>query len=299
MIEKYLDYISKVRRYSDNTILAYREDLSLYTNFVERKGIAITAATAENAREFVASLSAIGLASRSINRILSGIRGFYKFLLKYGHADSNPFSAVKSLKQGRKLPSFLFEDEMSALLDISGNDFISMRNRAVLEFLYSTGARVSEAVAVNLTDIDFKNGTCRVRGKGNRERTVFIGEKARDSIRTYIALRSIRVVKSEPDAVRALFINDRGTRITTRGIRYILDTILRATASQKNASPHTFRHSFATHILERGADIRLVQELLGHAHLSTTQVYTHVNLERLRKVYANAHPHAKMGHEEE
>ncbi len=305
MTEKYLEYISKVRRLSGRTTDAYRDDLALYSGFLSSVGTTEKDADAHTARAFVSYLTGKGLSSRSVNRILSSIRGFYKFLLKYGHCKTNPFRAIKTLPQEKKLPSFLFEDDMNAILDATScsgttdDEFIRVRNRAVFEFLYSTGARVSEAVGINLTDLDLARGTCRVRGKGGKERNVFLGNAARQSVRDYLAHRNARAARSDQDSGKALFLNDRGKRITARGVRYALDGILAAMASTKNVSPHTFRHSFATHVLEHGADIRIVQELLGHAHLSTTQVYTHVSLDRLKKVYANAHPHAAVAYGEE
>jgi tyrosine recombinase XerC len=296
LVSRFIEYISRVRKLSDNTVSAYSDDLALYAEFLVSRGIDEGTVSIHDARAFIGFLSDKGLSNRSINRILSSVRGFYKFKVKYHYGDTNPFSAIVSLKQGKKLPSFLFEDEMKMLLDVEGDEFLSMRNRAVFEFLYSTGARVSEAVAVDVTDMDLKNGTCRVRGKGNKERNVFIGASARDAILSYLAARKLRVRVTESDSGKALFLNEHGKRITSRGVRYVLDRFLDACSLQKKVSPHTFRHSFATHLLEHGADIRIVQDLLGHANLSTTQVYAHVSLDRLKKVYKDAHPHATMKH---
>ena len=173
--------------------------------------------------------------------------------------------------------------------------FWKLRDRAVLETLYSTGCRISELVSLDLADLDLKNRTARVMGKGSRERNVFLGAEALAALRDYLAERQrhVRPGAGDADAQRAVFLNQRGRRITDRGVRFVLSAYLRTANLGKKVTPHTFRHSFATHLLDRGADIRAVQELLGHASLSTTQVYTHVGLERLKKVYRRAHPHAQ------
>ncbi len=170
--------------------------------------------------------------------------------------------------------------------------FRSIRDKAVLELLYSTGCRISELVSLNVTDVNLKERTATVMGKGSKERMVFIGKAAFVTLREYLSLRGARTA-GDTDSGRALFVNLRGTRLTDRGVRFILGSYLQAANFGKRVTPHTFRHSFATHLLDRGADIRAVQELLGHASLSTTQVYTHVGLERLKKVYRRTHPHAR------
>jgi len=294
VFDKYLLYLKGIRNFSDNTIRAYREDIGQYISFLESHNKNENDADISSARAFVVMLSKRGLASGTINRILSSIRGYYKYLQRHGYVKLNPFSGIKSVKGEKKLPMFLFENEMEELLDISSSDFLQIRNRAVFEFLYSSGCRVSEAVGCNVTDIDFKNGSIRVTGKGNKERMLFIGDTALSVLRDYIGVRKHYVKIENIDAGQALFLNKNGKRMTTRGVRYILKQYLENSAIQKNVTPHTFRHSFATHLLNEGADIRVVQELLGHASLATTQIYTHVSLARLKKVYKMAHPHAKL-----
>jgi site-specific recombinase XerD len=207
------------------------------------------------------------------------------------------------LRTEKRLPSFLFEEEMARLVEMpsnepcpDGEEFWKLRDRAVLETLYSTGCRISELVSLDLHDVDLKNHTARVMGKGAKERNLFLGTTAVESLRSYMTLRPFHAGPSasgEKDSTRALFINQRGGRVTDRGVRFILGEYLSRANLGKRVTPHTFRHSFATHLLDRGADIRAVQELLGHASLSTTQVYTHVGLEKLKKVYRRAHPHAR------
>jgi site-specific recombinase XerD len=249
----------------------------------------------------VSRLASGGLSARSVNRIVSGIRGYYRYQERFGKVRSNPFADVKSQRTEKRLPSFLFEEEMAKLLEMPAHPaagrqgdgpFRSIRDRAVLELLYSTGCRISELVSLDVTDLNLKERSATVMGKGSKERTVFIGKEAFATLREYLERRGERAAK-DADSGGALFINLRGTRLTDRGVRFILTSYLQAANFGKRVTPHTFRHSFATHLLDRGADIRAVKELLGHASLSTTQVYTHVSLERLKKVYGRAHPHAR------
>jgi tyrosine recombinase XerC len=294
VVHKYLAYLKSVKAMSEHTVRAYSHDIEQYREYCACAGVREEDADITLVRGFVASLSKQNLSSKTINRILSGVRGYYKFLKLHGYITTNPFSGMTSLKGESKLPVFLFEDEVTDLLNTDTSGFSALRNMALLEFLYSTGCRVSEAVKCNLIDIDFNNGQTRVVGKGNKERMLFIGKTAREVLSAYIAKRRYHVQADNIDAGKALFINKKGTRITTRGVRYIVRRFLEKRGIQKNISPHTFRHSFATHLLNQGADIRIVQELLGHASLTTTQVYTHVSLKRLREVYHNAHPHARI-----
>ncbi len=295
MRKSYYHYLSVVRHLAENTTAAYRRDLELFDRYLEVNGLDEESIDQRQARGFVGYLSEQGLSSRSINRVLSCLRGYYRFRQQFSEegGPGNPFKALKSLKQELSLPSFLFEDEIATLLDRPVKDFWSARDLLLLEMLYSTGCRVAELVAINLMDLDFKEGSLRVIGKGKKERLVFVGARAKRAIKDYLLRRKAALtgLKSEPEA--ALFVNRRGGRLSVRGVQYILDRIVEASDLPKAVSPHTFRHSFATHILNRGGDIRVVQELLGHASLSTTQVYTHLELDRLKNVYRSAHPHAR------
>jgi integrase/recombinase XerC/integrase/recombinase XerD len=305
--EDYLAYLGSVRNLSPHTLESYRKDLEKYEQYLSASGVAAREAGLEQARGFVGALSKRGLAPRSVNRIVCGVRGWYRYMERRNEVGSNPFAEIRSLRTEKRLPSFLFEDEMARLLDMprlpdpsaaaDGDGFWKLRDRAVLETLYSTGCRISELVSLDLADLDLKNRSALVMGKGSKERNVFLGAEALAVLREYLSLREqhLRGGKSSPDldAQKALFINHRGKRITDRGVRFVLASYLRAANFGKRVTPHTFRHSFATHLLDRGADIRAVQELLGHSSLTTTQVYTHVGLERLKKVYRRAHPHAE------
>ena len=300
--DEYLSYLRSVRNLSPHTLESYANDIQKYEAFLEERGVEPRKAGLAEARGFVGRLSRDGLSARSVNRIVSGVRGWYRYMERRGEISANPFTEIRSLHTEKRLPSFLFEDEMARLIELpsqtacDGEDsFWKLRDRAVLETLYSTGCRISELVSLNVADVDLKGTTARVMGKGSKERNVFLGASAVNALRQYRRCRGSYGPKTgtSPDAVRAGFINRRGGRITDRGVRFILSEYLARANLGKRVTPHTFRHSFATHLLDRGADIRAVQELLGHASLSTTQVYTHVGMERLRRVYRRAHPHAR------
>ncbi len=301
MREAYLTWLRSVRNLSPHTLESYAKDLARYEAFLDERGVKPRQAGLTEARGFVGKLSRDGLSPRSVNRIVSGVRGWYRFMERQGEIEANPFAEIRSLRTEKRLPSFLFEEEMARLIELpsrtacAGEDsFRKLRDRAVLETLYSTGCRISELVSLNLADVDLKSSIARVMGKGARERNVFLGASAVSALREYLACRAAHTPRrgGSPDGARAAFINQRGGRITDRGVRFILGEYLVKANLGKRVTPHTFRHSFATHLLDRGADIRAVQELLGHASLSTTQVYTHVGLDRLKKVYRRAHPHA-------
>jgi integrase/recombinase XerC/integrase/recombinase XerD len=225
--------------------------------------------------------------------MLSALRRYFEYQVRYEKRATNPFAAVRSLKRDQRLPDFFFEEEMEQLLALPDESFLGKRDRAILELLYSTGCRVAELVSINISGLNYKRQSIRIVGKGNKERFVFIGREAMRALDAYLLVREEHVDRNDPDAVQALFINSRGGRITTRGVFYIIRKYIEMAGVPKKVGPHTFRHSFATHVLDRGADIRAVQELLGHSSLSTTQVYTHLGLDRLKKIYRKAHPHAR------
>ena len=298
--DDYLAYLASVRNLSRHTMESYARDLEKFETYLAGRGVEPQSAEVADARGFVSWLTQEGLSPRSVNRMVSGVRGWYRFMERRGHVSVNPFAEIHSLRTEKRLPSFLFEEEMARLVEMPSREpcadreeFWKLRDRAALETLYSTGCRISELVSLDLRDVDLKNGTARVLGKGAKERNVFLGASAVDALRSYMSLRPFHVRAAGGEPVQAVFINQRGGRITDRGVRFILAEYLARANLGKHVTPHTFRHSFATHLLDRGADIRAVQELLGHASLSTTQVYTHVGLEKLKKVYRRAHPHAQ------
>jgi site-specific recombinase XerD len=293
VLETYLQYLRHVRHLADRTVTAYSRDLDLYRQYLEAGALRPEQVGPAEARGFVGFLSRRGLSSRSINRVLSALRGYQRFARSHGGAAASPFQGIRCLKVPAHLPSFLLEEEVERLLPAAQVPctFWALRDRLILELLYATGCRVSELAGMNLTDLDLKECTIRVRGKGGKERVVFFGGAAAGALREYLIRR--RALSFTRGVGGALLLNRRGERISVRGIQGLVGKALQASGLAKPASPHTFRHSFATHLLTRGRDVRLVQELLGHSSLSTTQVYTHLDIERLAAEYRSAHPHAR------
>jgi tyrosine recombinase XerC len=289
VLEKYIDYLKSVKGLTENTLRAYRRDIRLMQDFVQAEGY--DEADPEFVRPFIGNLSRRALSSRSINRILSSLRGYFRFLQRFGDLKESPLAGVRGMKGGRRLPAFLFEQEAAQLLEEAGEDFWELRDRSLFEFLYSTGCRISEAVSLNVMDIDLAGRQARVLGKGERERNVFIGRSCQTVLHEYL-LKRIHHMPGERSE-EALFVNRRGGRLTARGARFLLAGRLKRLGMNRRVTPHSLRHSFATHVLNQGADIRVVQELLGHRSLSTTQIYTHVGLDRLKEIYRNSHPHGK------
>ena len=311
-LEAYLAYLGAVRGLSSRTVKSYGEDLSQYEEHLGP--LDVDEASARDILGFEAALVSGGRASASVNRALSAIRGYYRYRVRFGGLPADPSRDVESLAEKRKLPRFLFEDEMSAFIALAdGDDFRSIRDRAMFEFLYSTGCRVAETTGLELKNLDLGSGCAKVLGKGSKERVVFLAGPAVSSLAAYLPMRAAlrsrlgispgggkKAVSHDALAetiVRArlaadpLFVNTRGTALTERGVEWIIDSYAEKAGIAKRVSPHAFRHSFATHLVSRGADIRAVQELLGHASISTTQIYAHVDMDRLRKVYNQAHPH--------
>jgi len=282
-IEKFIRYLDIEKNYSKHTILNYKLDLEDFRKFLGETGI--EKVDYLTLRKYLAVLKEKGLTNRTVNRHLSSLRSFFKFLTREGLLKTNPILSLSSPKQEKHLPQFLTEDEVTKLIEVAlPKDERGLRDRAILETFYSTGIRISELVGLSNQDIDFIGGIVKVMGKGKKERIVPIGERAIAAIRDYLEKR-----KKQADA---LFLNKSGKRITTRGVRNIVEKYIRIAGIRQGVSPHTLRHSFATHLLNRGADLRSVQELLGHVNLSTTQIYTHLTTDRLKAVYDKAHPRA-------
>ncbi len=284
-IEKFTRYMEIEKNYSKYTIVNYKLDLEDFHKFLgdsplEKVDYLLL-------RKYLAMLKEKNLKSRSVGRRLSSLRSFFRFLIREGYLKNNPIAGISSPKQEKHLPLFLTEEEVIKLLaavkPVGERDF---RDTAVMETFYSTGIRVSELVGLNIEDVDFIAGAVKVLGKGRKERIVPIGDQALSTIRVYLEKR-----KKAQDT-GAVFLNKNGKRITDRGIRNIIEKYIRIASIRHGVSCHTLRHSFATHLLNRGADLRSVQELLGHANLSTTQIYTHLTTEKLKSVYDKAHPRA-------
>jgi integrase/recombinase XerC len=294
-VARFLAYLEDQRRVSKQTLRAYASDLAQFRAILgERHGDALPGPESVDAlaiRGFVARLHRDGLAKSSIARKLSAVRSFLKYAVRSGVIDVSPAEGIPTPRQAKLLPKNLTVDEVFTLLDtLAGDDVAARRDRALLEFLYATGLRVGELAALDLDDVDHTGGLVRVLGKGNKERIVPFGSKAHRSLLAWLAA-SEPLRKRGGDA-NALFLNLRGTRLTDRSVRRILDRRMHEAAIAAHISPHALRHTFATHMLGAGADLRAIQELLGHASLSTTQRYTHVGVEALMAVYDKAHPRA-------
>jgi integrase/recombinase XerC/integrase/recombinase XerD len=290
--DAYLDYLQSVRNLSEASIRAYRGDLAAFSEWLERSSAEERRIDAALVRRYIAHLTRQNAAVSTVNRALSSLKGYFRFLVRTGRETGSPLESVRGIRKQNHLPGFLFEDEIAELLALEGSDFTHLRDRLILELLYSTGCRISELVMVDLDDIDFKRGRILVHGKGRKDRIVFLGAPARAVLREYLPYRSERLVRRGERNEKALVVNANGRRITQRGVAGIIQKRVIEKGIAKKVSPHTFRHSFATHILDHGADIRVVQELLGHSSLSTTQVYTHLGVGALRRIYEQAHPHA-------
>jgi integrase/recombinase XerC len=295
-ISQFLRYLSVERNAAALTIKSYREDLFSLADYLSQANGRETApadVTPLDLRGYVSALHEAGYAKTSVARRLASLRTFYKFAQREGLAASNPAKPLRNPRPDRKLPHFLSTDEVGRLLQApSATTPLGLRDRAILETMYSAGLRVSEAVGINDGDLDLAERLIRIRGKGRRERLAPIGSFAVKAIQRWLAIRTLSA--KEPRGLLApLFTNKRGGRLTTRSVHRMLLKHLKLTGLDLRTTPHTLRHSFATHLLDRGADIRSVQELLGHKSLVTTQIYTHVSTAALRAVYERAHPRAK------
>jgi integrase/recombinase XerC len=281
-LEKFLKFMEVSRGASAHTVRAYRKDLELFFENIPED----EEPTLSDVRAFLSQEIGRGSAKSSAARRLSSLRSFFKFLHREGYITANPAKLVSSPKLPRQLPKFLSVDEAFDLVQMpEGRGFIPFRDRAILELAYSSGLRVSELSGLNIDDINSEEALVRARGKGKKERLVPVGTKALDALRTYLAERLLMRTESE-----ALFLSKQGKRFGDRGIRRIVTKYSRGLAMGGKVTPHTLRHTFATHLLLGGADLRVIQELLGHSSLSTTQKYTHLDITHLMDVYDKAHP---------
>ena len=286
----FLRHLERERNASPHTIRAYGEDLQQFSAYLRR--ILGRQPRPEDAdqvliRGFLADLHKRGLKKTSSARKLAGLRTFFRYLCREGRLDRNPARALLSPRLEKRIPSPLEEAQVEALLDVTGDDPVSLRTRAILELLYATGIRCAELVGMDVGEVDLEARMVRVLGKGRKERIVLFGTRAREALRAWLRARKGLRPKTE-----AVFINLRGGRLSDRSVRALLSLRVRQVALSRRCSPHTLRHSFATHLLARGADLRAIQELLGHASLSTTQRYTHVDTRQLLEVYKKTHPRA-------
>jgi integrase/recombinase XerD len=291
-IDDYINFLRLEKSLSLNSIAAYRTDMEKLRLFAEGKGIGPESLQRTDLEEFLAQLHDMGLNKRSQSRILSGVRGFFKYLLLEEVIDTDPTELIDSPKIGRKLPEVLSVAEIDALeaaIDLSKPD--GHRNKAIIETLYSCGLRVSELVSLRVTDLFFTDGFIKVIGKGDKERLVPIGTKAITDINMYLMQRNSIDSRINPDSRNIVFLNRWGRKLTREMVFTIIKKYAALAGIKKNISPHTLRHSFATHLIEGGADLRAVQEMLGHESIQTTEIYTHLDNQYLRETIMMFHPH--------
>lgn len=289
-VDRFIRHLEYERRLSPLTCKNYRRDLDALADFCERSGTPRWQdVDSEDLRAFSASCFRKGLSARSIQRRLSAARTFFRYLVREKQLENNPVTSVSAPKSKKRLPGSLDADRMAHLLDITGNGPIVDRDRAMLELLYSSGLRLAELTDLDLGDVEMQEATVRVTGKGNKDRIIPVGRKALAALRQWAVTRGDLAAADET----ALFVSNRGTRISARSVQARVAHWARRQGIDTRVYPHLFRHSFATHVLESSQDLRGVQELLGHANISTTQVYTHLDFQHLAQIYDRTHPRAR------
>jgi integrase/recombinase XerC len=297
-LTEFLQHLAVEKNASVHTVKSYREDLTQALEFFRERAAgrepAVADLTGRSLRAYLVWLHERGYAKSTVARRLAAVRSWCRFLCRQGKMAANPADTLRAPRQDKKLPHFLGEDAMTRLLEAPHSDSpMGVRDRAILETLYSAGLRISELTGLNIDDVDLESGLATVRGKGKRERLALLGTKALGALQDWLSVRSQALSdKSKAARTPAVFLNKHGTRLTSRSVGRLLEKYLAAAGLDPRASPHSLRHSFATHLLDRGADIRSVQELLGHRSLATTQIYTHVTTHRLHDSYQKAHPRA-------
>ena len=287
-IEGFLSFLTSVKGESENTRISYENDLRQYCSYLERIDLEYVDVSVNDAREYVRYLMG-KYKERSMLRKLSALRMFYDYLMRKEEMDFNPFQDISLKRNEKRLPSVLTEDEVARLLALKGEDFLSLRDHILFLFIYSTGARISEALSVNISDIEWGERRIKIKGKGGKTRFLFLNRNVVPELNDYIEKRRIYL---EGVSEEALFIGKNKERLSFSSAHLIFNNARENLSLDKNLTPHTLRHSFATHMMDRGADIRFIQELLGHESISTTQIYTHVSSKKLKKVYDETHPHA-------
>lgn len=275
-VGKFIEYLSKELNYSDNTVISYEEDINNYLEYLKKQNINYKKIDNIAIRNYLKYLDDLNLKNSTIARRISALRTFYNYLLNKGLVDTNLFNSIRNPKIEKKLPNYLSYEELARILDnIDISTFIGLRNRLMVEMFYATGCRVSEITNIKVSDIDKSNNSIRIMGKGSKERIVYFGEYARDYLDRYLPLI---------DCVY-LFTNEAKEKLRVHDVEYIIKDLVKNLALKTHVTPHTLRHTFATHLLNNGANIKIVQELLGHSSLNTTGIYTHVSNERIKEVY--------------
>lgn len=293
MIEKhikdFIKYLSNEKRYPETTITSYQKDLDNYSIFIKNKNINYKTINKDEIRSYLKYLDELQYSKTTISRILSTLRHFYQYLMINKVVSVNMFKLIKNPKKDKKLPNFLQSDELQKIFDsIDIETPLGIRNRLIVELLYASGLRVSELASLTIDNINIHTKEIRVLGKGSKERIVFFGDYAKKYLELY--LEQSRPSLQDKNKTKVLLLNNNGDPISTRGIQMIIDNVVRDASLKHNISPHVLRHTFATDLLNNGADLKSVQELLGHSSLSTTQIYTHITNERLRSVYLKTFP---------
>lgn len=292
--EAFNEFLQIERNASPHTVKHYQNDLLMFFEFLASEGVEdLKAVDQRTVRVFLTQLYDRQLSRRTVSRKISSLRSFYKFMERENKVDVNPFVHIYMPRTDRPVPGFLYREELEKLFEVNNMETpTGQRDQAILEVLYGTGIRVSECQGLRLSDIDFTIGTMFVKGKGRKERYVPFGRFAEIALETYINEGRVKLLQKAGNSSDSVFLNARGNPLTVRGIRMILNKIVEKTALTVHVHPHKLRHTFATHMLNEGADLRTVQELLGHESLSSTQIYTHVTKDHLRDVYMKSHPRA-------
>jgi integrase/recombinase XerC len=289
-VAAYGEYLRSEKRYSPNTLESYLRDLSKLIDFCRDQQITqLQAITVQDIRQNLAQLRRKGLGSKSLHRWLSAVRSFFDFSIARGFCTLNPADGIQAPKAPRHLPKVLDVDQAAQFVAVEGDEFLDLRDRALLELIYSSGLRLAEAVGVNLQDVDLQEGLIRVTGKGQKTRLLPVGKEAINALKSWLKIRGTTASEQE----QALFVSQRGKRLSHRAVQQRMHQLSLRQGMDTHVHPHMLRHSFASHMLESSGDLRLVQELLGHANISTTQVYTHLDFQHLAKVYDQAHPRAQ------
>ena len=290
-IEKFIDYLQYEKNYSSYTVSNYERDLESFINFLNKEICKISEVDYRIIRLYLIEMHTKKYSNKTICRNISSLRSFFKYLLKEGKLKDNPMSLITNPKVEQSLPNFLYYQELEKILETPDvKTPLGQRDALILELFYATGVRVSELVNIELKDIDFSNRYIKILGKGNKERYVIYGQRCKDLLNSYLDDGYIKLNKKNSDY---LFLNNNGSSLTAGGVEYIINKVVKMSGIKSHVSPHTLRHTFATHMLNEGADLKSVQELLGHSDLKTTGIYTHVSNEHLRKVYLSAHPRAR------
>jgi integrase/recombinase XerC len=299
VMQEYLSYLQSVRRVASHTVTAYGKDLARYAQYCTESGLAAEKAARHDLQGFIASLSGEHLSPTSLNRFLSSIRGFYRWMVRFGKREDNPCGGLRNFKTPQHLPSVLWEEEMAVFAELPDTAGIlwPARDKALIMAMYSAGLRISELASLTFASLTGNKKDpegAKITGKGGKERYVFFSDEARTALRDYLPERLANLQEvgvKDADKKGPLFISRKGKPLSVPGVRWIIARYAERSGLGKNIHPHSLRHSFATHLVNSGCDVRIVQEMLGHTSLSTTQRYAHVNIEGMKRVYAKAHPH--------